>query len=122
LVQLIHHVLSQNNASDFTLLVSLMMRGDGDSLEQNNTATTTTPQAANDWEDLDDESDDDEEEEEEDIAKPDSKEARSSSRYTRKDLLTLVKLDKLYQDRIQQLKRDCTTTYILRPRNLPTRL
>jgi ubiquitin-protein ligase E3 C len=97
LVKFIHHVLSRSNTSPLTLLVSLLIRGD--SLDSSTAATT------NEW--VDDESDHEEEESDVDVAKPEVKRLRPTSRYSRRELLTMVKLDTLYQDCTQQMKRDC---------------
>jgi len=97
LVQLICHVLSENQ--DLSLVASLMVRGDA--LD----AADSSINAIDDW--MDESDTEEEDEEEEEASKPsDSKKLRAATKYTRKEILTLVKLDKIHQDQIQQCKRD----------------
>lgn len=102
LVKFIHHVLSRSHTSSLTLLSSLMVRGEGETLT-----------LSDDWVQVDDQSDN-EEDDNNDAKQLDTtkinvnKKMRSTKRYARRDLLTTVKLEKIYQEHIQQLKRDCT--------------
>lgn len=109
LVHLIHHVLSwPSQNQDLTLVASLMVGGD---VSLDATATPSSTNSSSEWtEESDDEEDDNDgmEEEANDKRSDSSKKSKTSTRYSRRDLLTLVKLDKLYQDRIQQMKKDCT--------------
>ena len=101
LVKFIYHVLSRSHDSPLTLSSSLIVRGD--SLD----ATTTT--SNEEWVHDDDQSDneDENESEQESTTKINAnKKMKSSRRYSRRDLLTMVKLEKMYQENIQQLKRD----------------
>lgn len=111
-LQIIYQVLQKGD--DLALIASLIVRGD--SLEKAAASSTAEIQSTmvGDADDSDDEDYDD--------GEPSSKEAMGTSaaqstgtkriskpsyRLGRKDLLTLQKLDKLYQDTIQQLKRGC---------------
>eukprot|EP00980_Cylindrotheca_fusiformis_P022067 scaffold8962_cov123-Cylindrotheca_fusiformis.AAC.3 len=97
LIRFVQNILSRPSHKSLAFLASLLVRGD--SLD-----TTTMP--SNDW--VDDESDHEEDETDVPVGRPDEKRTRPTNRYTRRELLTMVKLEKLYQDRIQQMKRDCS--------------
>lgn len=92
IVSFVSRVLTKTNSSPLTVMSSLMVRGDS-------LVPTAVALSA---EEVYEESD--HEEEAEDVSKPDVKRQRPTSRYTKKDLLTVTKLDKIYQDRIEQLK------------------
>lgn len=95
LVIFTRHMLATSSNSSLTFLASLLVRGE---------SLGSSPTPANEW--VDDESDNEEEESVMDVTKPEAKRARPTSRYARRELLTMVKLDKLYQDQIQQMKRE----------------
>jgi ubiquitin-protein ligase E3 C len=104
LVLVIHHVLSQPEHRKLRIAVALLVRGDvldgGDTTNAINNNTI----ALNDW---DDESDGDAADAEQ-LQDPSSnyKKARGSAQYSRKELLTLAKLDHLYSERIHQGRQE----------------
>ncbi|CAJ1941413.1 unnamed protein product [Cylindrotheca closterium] len=95
LVKFMSHMLTKESTSPLIVISSLLIRGD--SLDF---SVVPVP-----IESVYEESD--HEEEADDVSKPDVKRQRPTSRYAKKDLLTVPKLDKLYQDRIEQLKNQC---------------
>jgi hypothetical protein len=99
MVIFIHHVLSRSQTSPLTFLSSLLVRGD--SLD----VATVVSNNNGDW--VDDESDHEDEDSGTDLPKPGLKRPRPTTKHSKKELLTIVKLDKLYQERIQQMKQDC---------------
>lgn len=105
LVLLIHHVLSQAENRKLRVAVALLVRGDaldgGDMTNNNNTI------ASSDWDDESDEDADDAEQQQHQSSKPSSyKKARGSTQYSRRELLTLVKLDNLYNERVVQERQE----------------
>ena len=100
LVFLINHVLRQPENASLKLAVSLLARGDSIAGKQQKQETPKNAHDKhNDWDDEDDSDDDDEQVDQ----KPSShKKARGSTQYKRQEILTMVKLDRHYNGRIQQ--------------------
>ncbi len=102
LVLLINHVLRQPQNASLKLAVSLLARGasiTGKQQKQVNETPKNAHDKHNDW-DEDDDSDDDDEEMDQ---KPSShKKARGSTQFKRQEILTMVKLDRHYNGRVQQ--------------------
>lgn len=111
ILQIINHVLRIN--SDLRLIASLVLRGDSFDIPSKaaHGATNAESTAVHvvDVADSDEEDYDMEAETKNDAAYSSAatKKTRTTSRLTRKDLLTVVKLNKIYQDSISQQKRDC---------------
>jgi ubiquitin-protein ligase E3 C len=105
LVLLIHYVLSQPQNEKMRLAVALVARGD--SLDF---TTPVTDNIAADWDEYDDSESEDEEPANASTAasKPSSSKRPRATQYKRQELLTLVKLDKLYHERIQQASSNFT--------------
>ncbi|KAL3925251.1 MAG: hypothetical protein SGILL_000529 [Bacillariaceae sp.] len=113
LVVLIHYILMQPQNEKLRVAVALIARGD--SLDPNNIAATPGTTAAMEWEDLEEDHDevdgdttgtDSQENDNSLSSKPSSsKKARGTMQYKRQELLTIVKLDKLYHDRVQQASK-----------------
>lgn len=123
ILQVIYHVLK--TGGDLMLLTSLLVRGDSLELSMVESSSTSTTVGLTDDNNMDDDSD--EEDYDDDEGKDDTtavastaavatsdaaaaaaaKKSRPYTKLARKDLLTLPKLDKMYQDSIQQQKRDC---------------
>ncbi|MGK3748548.1 MAG: hypothetical protein ACI8RD_000840 [Bacillariaceae sp.] len=100
LVLLINHVLCQPQNDDLKLTVSLLARGDslvGKQLEHDPNQNNGNN---NGWDD--DSNDDDEDSEVEEEPSSQKKARGVSTQYKRQEILTLVKLDRLYNERIQQ--------------------
>ncbi|KAL3936919.1 MAG: hypothetical protein SGBAC_007860 [Bacillariaceae sp.] len=95
LVKFMSHILTKANTSPLIVISSLLVRGDALDPSVEGVSTEFAFEES------------DHEEETEDVSKPDVKRQRPTSRYAKKDLLTVPKLDKLYQDRIEQLKTQC---------------
>jgi hypothetical protein len=107
ILPIVYQVLCKGG--DLTLMSSLLVRGDSlDAAKPHSSAT-------NRWEttDIDESDDEDYDDGVETKAAVESsnsqglKRSTPSRRLARRDLLTLQKLDKIYQDSIQQQKRDC---------------
>ncbi|KAG7365330.1 HECT-domain ubiquitin-transferase [Nitzschia inconspicua] len=108
LVLLIHYVLSQPQNEKLCIAVALMARGD--SLDPATTAPVGDNTAA-DWDDFDDSDDiDDDDTTNNNVApsKPSNSKRPRATQYKRQEILTLVKLDKLYHERIQQTSKRFT--------------
>jgi len=97
LLKFVRRILTKPNSAPLAVFCSLLVRGDA----LDSSAKGVSPELVYD------ESSDHEEEEGEEISKPDIKRQRPTSRYSKNELLTVLKLDKLYQDRIEQLKSQC---------------
>jgi len=108
LVLLINHVLRQPENASLKLAVSLLARGDsigGMQQRHEDESSKSAIDNKDDWEDGDDSEDEDEAFDQ----KPSShKKARGgSTQYKRQEILTILKLDRYYSDRIQQaLEKD----------------
>ena len=103
LILLINHVLRQPQNASLKLAVSLLARGDsivGKQQQHEDESPKNGIDNTNDWDD----GDDSEDENEEFDQKPSShKKARGgSTQYKRQEILTMVKLDRYYNERIQQ--------------------
>jgi ubiquitin-protein ligase E3 C len=121
LVHLLHHVLRER--SDLAMLASLVVRGEDLNLAGRG-ATSILPMEVNATNEVDDDDNNLSDSEESDhettaassasataaTASRPTKNRRSSTRYNRQELLTLVKLDKLYQDSVLQGQTACLTT------------
>ena len=113
ILQIIYHVLSADR--DLMLLTSLLVKGDAlntvPAALGASTRTVDLTEISTNMDDSDEEDYDDGEGNDEPAAATSSDPAKNKfkpfSRLTRNDLLTLPKLDKLYQDAILQQKRDC---------------
>jgi len=105
LILLINHVLNQPQNAELKLAVSLLARGDSidgkqQQHEDENFSSKNSTDNKNDW---DDEEDSENEEEEFDQRPSSHKKARGgSTQYKRQEILTMVKLDRYYNERIQQ--------------------
>jgi hypothetical protein len=106
LILLINHVLRQPQNAELKLAVSLLARGDSiggkqqQQYEEENFSSKNSTDNKNDW---DDEEDSENEEEEFDQRPSSHKKARGgSTQYKRQEILTMVKLDRYYNERIQQ--------------------
>jgi len=106
LILLINHVLRQSQNAELKLAVSLLVRGDsivGKQQQQHddeNFSSKNSIDNKNDWDDTDNS----ESEEEDFDQRPSShKKARGGSTpYKRQEILTMIKLDRYYNERIQQ--------------------
>jgi hypothetical protein len=103
LIQLINHVLRQPENAELKLAISMLARGDsiaGKQQQQQAFSRKNSTDDQNEWED-----DDDSNNEEEDFnQRPSShkKPRGGSTQYKRQEILTMVKLDRYYNDRIRQ--------------------
>ena len=111
MLQIVYQVLCKGG--DLTLMSSLLVRGDSlDPAKQAISLTDVSEMTEPDDSDSDHDDYDDGEGTKDPIVSSSShasKNPKPSYRLGRRDLLTLQKLDKLYQDSIQEQKRDCKT-------------
>jgi ubiquitin-protein ligase E3 C len=109
LVLLIHYILTQPQNEKLRIAVALMARGDSLDPTTTTTSSSTDNTTAN-WDEYDDSDFEDDESSSEPTATmasniPTSNKRPRSTQYKRQELLTLVKLDKLYHERIQQASK-----------------
>jgi hypothetical protein len=106
LMLLINHVLRQPQNAELKLAVSLLARSDsiGGKQQAQEDETFSSKNANDNKNDWDDEEDSENEEEEFDQRPSSHKKARGgSTQYKRQEILTMVKLDRYYNERIQQV-------------------
>ena len=106
LIHLLHHVLRER--SDLALMASLVVRGE--SLESSPASLMVDSMESSTQDGhSDDDSDDDDDDETmlDSTSRPTKTTRRGGSRYTRQELMTVVKLDKLYQDQILMERKEC---------------
>eukprot|EP00529_Nitzschia_sp_RCC80_P008711 CAMPEP_0113504138 /NCGR_PEP_ID=MMETSP0014_2-20120614/34557_1 /TAXON_ID=2857 /ORGANISM="Nitzschia sp." /LENGTH=1177 /DNA_ID=CAMNT_0000399231 /DNA_START=113 /DNA_END=3643 /DNA_ORIENTATION=- /assembly_acc=CAM_ASM_000159 len=118
LIIVLRHVLSQPENSGLKVAASLLVRGetlDGVNIEKDIPEESNHDQYAvsDDMDGDDDEDNTSGTQQKDESSRPsDSKKARgSTSYYSRKDLLTLGKLDDMYHERIQQAKKENVTLF-----------
>eukprot|EP00934_Nitzschia_sp_Nitz4_P007962 Nitzschia sp. Nitz4//scaffold40_size135432//76414//79359//NITZ4_003250-RA/size135432-processed-gene-0.43-mRNA-1//1//CDS//3329551237//7952//frame0 len=103
ILELVHYSLNNGPSSDLALLVSLYVRGDALSL-----STISTPPPGSTEDDDMDEDDDDSATQTSNVTRPPSTSARPGSQYSKKDLLTMPRLERDLKVQIENLKKCCS--------------